>query len=111
MTNAEQITAIAAVIRDVDGAHTLGAAALAEALVDRGVRIPGPTEWLYAAAAVADADGMVHPVSAPFPTAAEAEQELATLLGDDYYRDRRPFIATTPRQLWNPVADTATSHG
>lgn len=33
------ITALAALIREVDGSHSLGAAALAEALVRRGVTI------------------------------------------------------------------------
>lgn len=42
MTN--QIEALAALIREVDGRHDLGAAALAEALVDRGVRVATPRE-------------------------------------------------------------------
>jgi len=33
----EDITRLAALIRDVDGDHTLGAAALSEALINRGV--------------------------------------------------------------------------
>lgn len=38
----EEITRLAALIREVDGNHSLGAAALAEALTDRGVRFrPG----------------------------------------------------------------------
>lgn len=36
---AEDIAGLAALIREVDGDHVLGAAALAEALVDRGVRV------------------------------------------------------------------------
>lgn len=38
-----QIEALAALIREVDGRHDLGAA-LAEALVDRGVRVATPRE-------------------------------------------------------------------
>lgn len=46
MTNecTSQIEALAALIREVDGRHDLGAAALAEALVDRGVRVATPRE-------------------------------------------------------------------
>lgn len=36
---AQDIAGLAALIREVDGDHVLGAAALAEALVDRGVRV------------------------------------------------------------------------
>lgn len=35
----DEINALAALIREIDGNHTLGAAALAEALVNRGVTI------------------------------------------------------------------------
>lgn len=46
MTNEtpRQIEALAALIREVDGKHSLGAGALAEALVDRGVRVAKPRE-------------------------------------------------------------------
>ncbi|MBE5502482.1 Uncharacterised protein [Mycobacteroides abscessus subsp. massiliense] len=46
MTNecTSQIETLAARIREVDGRHDLGAAALAEALVDRGVRVATPRE-------------------------------------------------------------------
>ncbi|MUM03405.1 hypothetical protein B5P44_01035 [Mycobacterium sp. CBMA 213] len=37
----DEINALAALIHEIDGNHTLGAAALAEALVDRGVTL-GP---------------------------------------------------------------------
>lgn len=40
--NPRQIEALAALIREVDGEHSLGAAALAEALVARGVRVTKP---------------------------------------------------------------------
>lgn len=36
------IDRLAALIREVDGNHTLGASALAEALTERGVQLPGP---------------------------------------------------------------------
>ncbi|CAN3132292.1 hypothetical protein ACNUDN_30655 [Mycobacterium sp. smrl_JER01] len=110
MSNAALITTLAAVIRDVDGAHRLGAAELAEALVSRGVTITDPAEQLYATAVDAG-DGTVQPVSTPSRTSTEAEDDLATLLGDDYYRDRRPFIATAPRQIWSPIAPADGSHG
>lgn len=35
----EDVARLAALIREVDGDHSLGAAALAEALIDRGVRV------------------------------------------------------------------------
>lgn len=46
MTNANprQIETLAALIREVDGKHSLGAAALAEALAARGVRVAKPRE-------------------------------------------------------------------
>jgi hypothetical protein len=37
-----EIETLAALIREVDGDHSLGAAALAERLVDRGVAAPRP---------------------------------------------------------------------
>lgn len=42
--NPRQIEALAALIREVDSSHDLGAAALAEALVGRGVRVVKPRE-------------------------------------------------------------------
>lgn len=96
------IAALAALIREVDGRHVLGAAALAEALVERGVTFEDSGSRVYAAATVRR-DGTVEPVSNPFGTRDEAEQELAGLLGDDYYRDCRPFIATSVAPVWRPV--------
>lgn len=98
---ADQIGRLAALIREVDGSHSMGAAALAEALVERGVRFED-SGCVYAAATVR-ADGTVEPVSNPLPTRVAAEQELAGLLGDDYYRDCSPFIATSVAQIWRPV--------
>lgn len=99
---ADLITALAAVIRQVDGSHSLGAAALAEALVEHGVRFEDPQLRVYAPATMLR-DGTVEPVTNPFNTRAEAEEELAGLLGDDYYRDRRPFIATSIAPVWRAV--------
>lgn len=96
------ISALAAMIREVDGSHSLGAAALAEALFERGVTFEDPNARVYAPATVRS-DGTVEPVTNPFGTRAEAEQELAGLLGDDYYRDRRPFIATAIAPAWRAV--------
>lgn len=99
---ADQVGRLGALIREVDGSHSMGAAALAEALFERGVRFEDPGLRVYAAATVR-ADGTVEPVSNPLPTRDAAEQELAGLLGDDYYRDCRPFIATSVTQIWRPV--------
>lgn len=107
--NCELITTLASVIREVDGSHSLGAAALAEALIARGVTVSSPTSRVYAAATLLS-DGTVEPISASFSTLAEAEQDLAILRGDDYYRDRRPFIATSQVPHWRPV-EAAFLHG
>ncbi|QFS94623.1 hypothetical protein FIV07_28010 (plasmid) [Mycobacterium sp. THAF192] len=96
------VATLAALLREVDGNHTLGAAALAEALVKRGVTIETPGTRVYAPATVGS-NGTIEPVSNSFSTRAEADQELAALLGDDYYRDRRPFIAASVTQVWRPV--------
>lgn len=77
----------------------MGAAALAEALVERGV-LPEGSRRVYAAATVRS-DGTVEPVSDLLPTRAAAE--LAGLLGYDYYRACSPFIATSVAQVWRPV--------
>lgn len=106
--NVELITTLAALIREVDGSHSLGAAELAEALAERGVTMSSPPSRVYAAATLLS-DGTVEPVSTSFTTRAEAEHDLAILRGDDYYRDRRPFIATSVVQHWHPV-DTASAH-
>lgn len=100
--DADLITRVAALIRDVDGSHTLGAAQLAEALVERGVTMADPTAHVFAAATV-DSAGAIVPLSNSFPTQAEAQEDLAVLLGDDYYRDQRPFIATSIPPLWRPL--------
>lgn len=102
--DAELVTTLAAVIREVDGSHSLGAAELAEALVERGVRISDPDRCVYAVATVCR-DGTIEPVSNSFGTEAEAQQDLAVLCGDDYYRDREPFIASSSAQVWQRVAD------
>ncbi len=98
---ADLIGRLAALIREVDGSHSMRAAALAEALVERGVR-PEGSGRVYAAATVRS-DGTVEPVSDLLPTRAAAEQELTGLLGDDYYRACSPFIATSVAQVWRPV--------
>lgn len=102
------ISTLAAVIREVDGNHSLGAAALAEALVARGVTLEDAKARVYAAATVRS-DGTVEPVSNPFDTQAEAEHDLALLLGNDYYRDYRPFIATSTAPVWRPVTAPANA--
>lgn len=98
------VTALAAAIRQVDGSHSLGAAALAEALVERGVTVGD--RKVYAPATLRS-DGTVEPVTNPLDTQAKAEQELAGLLGDDYYRDQRLFIATSIAPVWRAVEPTA----
>ncbi|AOS94878.1 hypothetical protein AN480_27795 (plasmid) [Mycobacterium intracellulare subsp. chimaera] len=57
---------------------------------------------VYAAAAL-NSDGEVQPVSTSFETPAQAGQDLAGLLGDDYFRDRQPFVATAIVQKWRPL--------
>ncbi|WP_131722473.1 hypothetical protein [Mycolicibacterium conceptionense] len=96
------VDTLAALLREVDGSHSLGAAALAEELVKRGVTIEVAGSRVYAPAALRG-DGTIEPVSNSFSTLDLAEQELAGLLGDDYYRDCRPFVATSVAQVWRPV--------
>ncbi|MBE5477861.1 hypothetical protein E3G68_005194 [Mycobacteroides abscessus] len=93
---------LAALLRDVDGSHSLGAAALAEELVKRGVTIEVPGSRVYAPATLRS-DGTVEPVSNSFRTRDLAERELTALMGDDYYRDRRLFVATSVAQVWQPA--------
>lgn len=101
--DASVIEAVAAMIRDVDGNHDLGAAALAEGLVARGVTIkPQPERRVYAVATTLP-DRTTRPLSTTFPTPGAAAQELAAMLGDDYYRDQQPFIATTVEPQWVPI--------
>jgi len=102
--DSELIDTVAALIRDVDGSHTLGAAQLAEALVERGVTMADQTSRVFAAATV-DSAGTIVPLSNSFPTQAEAQEDLAVLLGDDYYRDQRPFIATAIPPRWRTVLE------
>lgn len=97
------IATVATLIRQASGEHVLDAAQLAQVLVERGVTLVDQGR-VYAAATVCD-DGTVAPVSDSFATRTEAEHELAVLLGDDYYRDRRPFIATSVLPEWRPVDD------
>lgn len=102
------VTTLAALIREVDGDHSMGAAQLAEALIQRGVAVATPAEQQYAAA-VLSSNGTVEPVSSTFEMRAEAERDLAVLLGDDYYRDRQPFLATAMKQTWTLLEPT-TAH-
>lgn len=48
----EQILALAALIREVDGAHRLGATALAEKLIERGVVVVLPNTLTPGSAAL-----------------------------------------------------------
>jgi hypothetical protein len=48
-------------------------------------------------------DGSIRALSKSFASRGEAEQELAVLLGDDYYRDQRPFVATSWKPQWFPT--------
>lgn len=99
------VAAVAMLIRQVDGGgQALGAAQLARALVERGVTLVDQGPRVYAAATVRN-DGTVAPISDSFDTRTEAEHNLAVLLGDDYYRDRRPFVATSVLPAWRPVDD------
>lgn len=102
----ELITTLSDLIREVDGSHSLGAAALAEALVERGVTLEGFGARRYAAATELEG-GTVLPISGIFDTLGEAERDLAVLLGDDYYRDRRPLIAAATETIWRRVEVTA----
>lgn len=45
-------------------------------------------------------DGSIRALSKSFGTRGEAEHELAVLLGDDYYRDQRPFVAASWEPRW-----------
>lgn len=94
---------LAAVIREVDGRHQLGAAALAEALVDRGVTIKAQPERRAYAVAARHHDGTTRALSQSFATLSEAAHELARMRGDDYYRDQHPFVATCAESPWVPV--------
>lgn len=91
---------VAAIIREVDGNHELGAAALAEALVNRGVTVKAQAERRAYAVATRLRDGSTRALSTTFATPGEAARELAVLLGDDYYRDQNPFVATTVQSPW-----------
>lgn len=97
------IDKLAAVIREVDGRHKLGAAALAEALVDRGVTIKTQAERRTYSVAARHRDGNTRALSQSFATLSEAAHELARMRGDDYYRDRHPFVATCVESPWVPV--------
>lgn len=105
--NVHLIAKLADLIREVDGSHSLGAATLAEALIERGVTLNGFGARRYAAATELE-DGTVQPISSAFNTLGEAERDLAVLLGDDYYRDRRPFIAAGTEPTWRRVDVTAS---
>ncbi len=97
------IEELAAVIRAVDGSHELGAAALAEALVNRGVTIKAQAERRAYAVAARHRDGNTRALSQSFATLGEAAHELAWMRGDDYYRHRHPFVATCVEAPWVPV--------
>lgn len=101
--HAEVVETVAAMIREADGSHELGAAALAEALVNRGVTIKTGNESRTYAVATRLRDGCTRVLSTTFPTPADAARELAVMLGDDYYRDQHPFVATTVESPWVPV--------
>jgi hypothetical protein len=105
--DAEVVQTVAAMIREVDGNHQLGAAALAEALVNHGVTIKTGTERRTYAVATKLRDGTTRALSTTFPTPGEAAHELAVMLGDDYYRDQHPSIATTVESPWVPVDEPA----
>ncbi|GAB1816074.1 hypothetical protein [Mycobacterium sp. MUNTM1] len=85
--SAESINALATLIREVDGSHTLGAAALAETLVVRGVTITAREQWAYAVA-TRNSDASIRALSQSFATPREAEHELAVL----------PAESTVPRR-------------
>ncbi|WP_131823274.1 hypothetical protein [Mycobacteroides chelonae] len=78
------------------------AAHVLEILNDNDIEVIEADGRVYAAAAVEDT-GTVCPISRTFGTQTEAEQDLAVLLGDDYYKDRQPFIAAAPSQTWRPI--------
>lgn len=101
--DAEVIETVAAMIREVDGNHELGAAALAEALVNRGVTIKTTAQRRTYAVATRLGDGSTRALSIAFATPSEAARELAVMQGDDYYRDQHPFVATTVESPWVPV--------
>jgi hypothetical protein len=97
------IEAVAELIRDVDGSHELGAAALAEALVHRGVTLRARGEQRVYAVATKPRDGNARAMSESFTTLDAAMHELAVMRGDDYYLDQHPFIATCVETPWVPV--------
>lgn len=57
----------------------------------------------FYAVAVKGADGVIQEVSGSFATFEEASRELSQLLGDDFYRDRDPFVATRLEEPWTLV--------
>lgn len=91
----EPFSAIGAA-RKRHGAHVL------DVLNANDIEVTEADGHVYAAAA-ADSDGTIRPVSRAFGTRSEAEDDLATLRGDDYYRDRQPFVATAIAQTWRPI--------
>lgn len=58
-------------------------------------------------AVVADRAGDTVALSKTFDTRDDAEQELAKLITDDYYRDQSPYVADRKRSTWKPLQITA----
>ncbi len=71
--------------------------------VDRAVGRSGLFGNVVFAVATRLGDGSIRALSKSFGTRGEAEHELAVLMGDDYYRDQRPFVATSWKPQWFPT--------
>ncbi|WP_396909944.1 hypothetical protein [Mycolicibacterium sp.] len=93
-----------------DQARKAHAAHVLDVLNADDVTVVDADARLFAAATVAG-DGTIQPVSGTFSTAAQAEEDLAALLGDDYYRDRHPFVATAIAPTWRPIEPAAAVGG
>lgn len=91
-----------------DQARKSHAAHVLDVLNANGVTAADADARLFAAATVAG-DGTIQPVPGTFTTAAQAEEDLAALLGDDYYRDRHPFVAATLTPTWRPIEPAAAA--
>lgn len=61
------------------------------------------------AVVVNDADGSQHRVSKVFDSPAAANDERRWMLGDDYFRDRHPFVGVRNASRWLPVTPSTAA--
>lgn len=79
--------------------------------IDRAVGRSGLFGNVVFAVATQLGDGSIRALSKSFGTRGEAEHELAVLLGDDYYRDQRPFVAASWEPRWLRLDATTSLSG